>query len=51
VKTFQVELHIPAQDVEVEVIALNAGEALRIALRDVQPLDVSHVSTSLGWMP
>ncbi|QDH92991.1 hypothetical protein SEA_STEPHIG9_40 [Mycobacterium phage Stephig9] len=40
-KEYLVEVHIPAQDLEVEVLALDKESARRIALRDVTPLEVS----------
>ena len=44
-KFYYVEIKIPEQEVEVEVLALNAEEATRIAMEDVTPLKVVHLDT------
>ncbi|MCA2331892.1 hypothetical protein JF714_15725 [Mycobacterium avium] len=44
-RKYTVQLHIPEQDLEVDVIALSMENARTIALRDVRPLEVNYVAT------
>jgi hypothetical protein len=43
-KRYTVGITIPQQDLEVDVLALSMGEARRIALRDVRPLELAVTS-------
>ena len=44
-RKYVVQVHVPAQDLEVEVLALTMNNAREIALRDVKPLEIQHIAT------